>query len=112
MERLRVEGFESAGDVREVFVGLDGDDVVLCEEVSGPSAQVAFGEKNHVLSVRLTPEAVSEVVAEIGFAGPEGSLWDYLADARYDLTDLACLCAGRGIPCTVGASGETRGPKA
>lgn len=103
MERLRVARFEGAGDVREVFVGLEGDDVVICEEVSGPSAMVAFGEKSRGTTVRLAPQAVSEVVSEIGFSGADGSLWDHLASERYDLTDLACLCAERGIPCVVEA---------
>ena len=109
MERLRVAGFERCGDVREVFVGLDGDDVVLYEEVSGPSAQVALGEKNRGMTVRLTPRAASEVMSEIGFSGEEGSLWDHLSDERYDLTDLVCLCSERGIPCVVEAGNPCGG---
>lgn len=111
MERLRVAGFGRGEDVREVFVELEGDDLVIYEELSGPSAQVAFGEKNHGMTLRLAPQAASEVVSEIGFSGTEGSLWDHLADERYDLTDLACLCSRRGIPCAVeaGEAGGGRG---
>lgn len=107
MERLRVASFEREGDVREVFVSADGDELVICEELSGPSSQIAFGEKNHRKTARLSSRAVSEVIAGIGFAGSDGGLWDYLADERRDLTDLVDLCEERGISCevTVGSEG-------
>lgn len=112
MDRFRVARFECEGDVREVFVSAEGDELVICEELSGPSAQVAFGEKSRVRAVRLSAHVVSKVMSEIGFAGSEDALWSYLSDERRDLADLVGLCRGWGIPCEVASCSEGCGVSA
>lgn len=106
MDEVRVSRFEHAGDVREVSVGMDGGRVVVREEVSGPSARIAYGEERRLMSVFLSGEAVSRLLGEVGFAGGEGSLWDYLSSEGRSLVDLMDLCDERGIAYEFRSSGS------
>ena len=49
MEEREVARFECAGDVRVMRVGADGEKIVVCEELAGPSVLLAYGEKNRTL---------------------------------------------------------------
>ena len=106
MREQEVACFERVGDVRRMFVGEDGERVVIREELTGPSVLVAYGEQRKTLRVALAPEAVSALLEAIGFLGSADSLWDYLASERHDIVDLMDLCDQRGIPYEFSATGS------
>ena len=109
MREQLVARFESAGDERRMFVGAEGEKIVVREELSGPSVLVSYGEERKTLRVSLEADAVSALLAAIGFLGSDDSLWDYLASERHDIVDLMDLCDQRGIPyefSSVGTSGD------
>ena len=96
-----VAQFESAGDVRRMFVATEGEKFVVREELSGPSVLVAYGKERKTLC--------SALLATVGFLGSGDSLWDYLASERYDIVDLMDLCDQRGIPyefSSIGSGGD------
>ena len=97
MQEQAVARFEHAGDVREMFVGTDGEKIVVRESVSGPSAVVAYGQERRDLRVSLSPEAVSARLEAVGFAGAPDGLWDYLTSEWHDIVDLMDLCDRRGV---------------
>ena len=104
-----VAQFESAGDERRMFVATEGEKFVVREELSGPSVLVAYGKERKTLCVSLEADAVSALIATVGFLGSGDSLWDYLASERHDIVDLMDLCDQRGIPyefSSVGSGGD------
>ena len=109
MREQLVAQFESAGDERRMFVAAEGEKIVVREELSGPALLVAYGEERKTLCVSLEADAVSALLATVGFLGSGDSLWDYLASERYDIVDLMDLCDQRGIPyefSSVGSGGD------
>ena len=106
MREQEVARFEAAGDERRMYVGAEGEKVVVREELTGPSVLVAYGEERKSLRVALGADAVSALLATIGFLGSGDSLWDYLASERHDIVDLMDLCDHRGIPYEFSASGS------
>ncbi|OUO33484.1 hypothetical protein B5F84_08525 [Olsenella sp. An290] len=96
MELREIARFAHAGDVRRMLVGLDGGSLVVREDVSGPSALVAYGEEEYRLRMVIGPDALSDLLARVGFSGEEG-LWAYLSDEGRGLVDLMDLCDGLGI---------------
>lgn len=106
MEMIEVARFERAGDVRRMLVGEEGEKVVVREELSGPSVLVAYGEERKALRMALGADAVSALLACIGFSRTEDSLWSYLSSERYDIVDLMDLCDQRGIPYEFSSSGS------
>lgn len=106
MREQEVARFECVGDVRAMYVGEDGEKVVVREDLTGPSVLVAYGERQKTLRVALEPAAVSALLEAIGFLGSEDSLWGYLASERHDIVDLMDLCDQRGIPYEFSAVGS------
>ena len=106
MQEQEVARFEHAGDVRSMFVGSQDEKIVVREELEGPSVLVAYGEERKTLRVSLGADAVSALLAAIGFVGSDDSLWDYLASERHDIVDLMDLCDQRGIPYEFSSSGS------
>lgn len=98
MKLLEVARFEGAGDVRRVLTGVDGERFVVREELSGPSARIAYGEGNHSLTVTFEADAVSDLIARVGVAQGEESLWEHLAGRWHDVVDLMDLCDREGVP--------------
>ena len=106
MQEQEVARFEHAGDVRRMFVGSQDEKIVVREELTGPSVLVAYGEERKTLRVSLEADAVSALLAAIGFVGSDDSLWDYLAGERHDIVDLMDLCDQRGIPYEFSSGGS------
>ena len=88
--------FEHAGDVRRMLLVEEGEKIVVVEELSGPSALVAYGREALTLRASFSPEALSALIARVGFTGAD-ALWGYLADERHDIVDLMDLCDRHGI---------------
>lgn len=89
--------FEHAGDVRRMLLVEEGEKIVVVEELSGPSALVAYGREALTLRASFSPEALSALIARVGFTGAD-ALWGYLADERHDIVDLMDLCDHHGVP--------------
>lgn len=109
MHEREVARFERSGDERRMLVGMTDDGIVVREELRGPSVVVAYGDESRSLRVSLGADAVSALLAELGFGGSEDSLWGYLASERHDIVDLMDLCDRKGIPyefCASGPAGD------
>lgn len=109
MGMCEVACFERAGDVRRMLVGVEAGNVVVRQDVSGPSTLVAFGDDERSLRVSLSPEAVSMLLREVGFVGWEEALWGYLSDEDRDIVDLMDLCDRLGVPYGFTAIGSESG---
>lgn len=109
MGEFEVARFERAGDVRRMSVAREGDGIVIREDLSGPSALIAYGDKERSLKVFLEPAALDALIERIGFSGGEGSLWSLLTHERHDLADLMDLCDNAGIPYTFMGMGDRSG---
>ena len=104
MDEHEVARFERAGDVRVMSVAADGEKIVVREDLSGPSALLAYGERCRTLRVTLAGEAPAALLRQ-GFCGGVDSLWSYLTDERHDIVDLMDLCDGLGVPYAFSSTG-------
>lgn len=97
MRRHEVARFERAGDVRTVgTVERTDGSLEIREDVSGPSAFIAYGDEVHGLRVTFTEveqEKLTGLLVETG----RSSLEEYLANGEFALIDLMDLCDVAGI---------------
>lgn len=106
MEEREIARFECAGDVRAMRVGADGEKIVVCEELAGPSVLLAYGEKNRTLRVSLSAGDAAQLL-RLGFCGDVDSLWSYLSEEAHDIVDLMDLCDGLGVPYAFSSEGPS-----
>lgn len=109
MGEREVARFECARDVRVMSLGEEEGRVVVREDLSGPSALVAYGDERRSLRVALGAGALSRLLEAIGACGEGDSLWGYLADEEHDIVDLMDLCDRMDIPysfASLGSAGE------
>lgn len=104
MREREIARFERAGDVRVMSVGATDGKVVVREDLSGPSAAIAYGEERRTLRVTLSSEAAAALL-RAGFCGGVDSLWSFLSDEAHDIVDLMDLCDELGVPYAFSASG-------
>lgn len=93
MQEVEVARFESAGDVRRVCMSWDEGRLVIREDVSGPSALVAYGEASRSLVVMLDKESAARLLACFG---GEKALRQQLSQPNFDVIDLMELCDREG----------------
>ena len=96
METHEIARFESAGDVRRMILQEGDGYVTVRQDVSGPSALIAYGEESRSLRATFAPEAVRGLLGIVGDAGRE-SLRAFLEDGEKDIVDLMDLCDARGV---------------
>ena len=96
MEAFEVACFEGAGDVRRMSVGRQEGFLVVREDVSGPSALIAYGEDERSLRATFAPGEVDGLLGAVRSAGA-GSLEEYLSCRENDIVDLMDLCDARGV---------------
>ncbi len=101
--------FEHAGDERRMLVGEGaGNTLTIRQDVSGPSALLAYGEEERSMRMIFSPDAVAALVVRLGTSDVlEDSLWSYFSDEGRDLTDLMDLCDASGIPYSFAALGSS-----
>ena len=109
MRRHEIARFERARDVRTVGTveRLDGS-LEVREDVSGPSALIAYGDQVHGLRMTLSvteQEKLTKLLVETGRA----SLEDYLANEEFALIDLMDLCDAGGISYSFVGLGDRSG---
>lgn len=106
------------GDVTVVKYGYAEDgSLMVSEEVSGPSASVAYGESAHKLRAIFSPGVIGDLVELLGdgAAGDKAGivLRAYFKDGRHALIDLMDLCDLRRVPYayqSLGSTGATYRP--
>ena len=109
MEAREVARFEHAGDVRVMLLSTENGQTEVREDLSGPSAQFAYGEDERSLRVGLSDDSTQRLVAVIAAAGAGASLADYLANEAHDIMDLMDLCDRSAISysfASLGSSGD------
>ena len=103
---LRNDGFEveevarfvCGEDVRSMLIGTDDEgNVMVREDISGPSALVAYGQNARSLRVRFDASQVEGLLAAVGASVAATSLCEYVADENRDVLDLMDLCDREGI---------------
>ena len=104
MEAVEVACFEGAGDVRRMSVARQEGFLVVSEDVSGPSALVAYGEDERSLRATFAPGEVDGLLGAVRSAGA-GSLEEYLSRRENDIVDLMDLCDGLGVPYAFSSEG-------
>lgn len=106
---------ERLGDVSVVTSGYAEDgSLMVSEEVSGPSASVAYGESSHKVRVVFSPEAMDGLAQLLGNgAKAEGEIRTHLGSffqgGRHALIDLMDLCDAKGVPYSYQALGPATG---
>lgn len=109
MQMTEVARFEVNGDVRRVLVGGEAGNIIIREDLSGPSVLVVFGDEERSLRMTLPAESLERLLGLVGFAGLEGSLWSLLSDERYGVVDLMDLCDREGVAYSFSALGSRSG---
>lgn len=99
VRRHRIARFESAGDVRVMYVSEDEGSLVVGEDLSGPSAVVAYGGEERRLRMEFSVESVAQLLRVLDEMG-EMPLRGYLSDEGHDIVDLMDLCDANGVPYT------------
>ena len=105
---------EQSGDVTVVESGYAEDgSLMVSENVSGPSSNVAYGEPSHRLRVVFPPEVVGALASLLGGgAGAEeivGHLRSYFQGGEHALIDLMDLCDEKGVSYSYQALGSATG---
>lgn len=93
MQEVEVARFESAGDVRRVFMSWNEGCLTVREDVSGPSALVAYGEASRSLVVLFDKDSAARL---LGCLGGEKALRQQLSQSNFDVVDLMELCDREG----------------
>lgn len=86
--------------------------LVISEEVSGPSASVAYGEVRHKLKASFSPESMGDLAVLLGGARAGDLAYRlrlYFRGGRHALIDLMDLCDVGGVPYSYQAIGSATG---
>ena len=94
----------------KIVVAEDGS-LMVSEEVSGPSASVAYGEPAHKLRAIFSPRVIGDLVELLG----DGTTSDrmgtvlraYFKNGEHALIDLMDLCDLRRVPYAYQSLGST-----
>ncbi len=105
---------EQLGDTAVVTSGYTGDgSLMVSEEVSGPSASVAYGEPSHKVRIVFAPAAVDELALLLGNGAKAEEirvrLDSFFRGGRHALIDLMDLCDAKGVPYSYQALGSATG---
>ncbi|WP_130810418.1 hypothetical protein [Olsenella sp. Marseille-P4559] len=102
---------EKMGDVTVIESGYSGDgSLMVSEEVSGPSASVAYGEPRHKLQIVFAPEVIGCLASALG-AGAEmnSRLHSYFDSGEHALVDLMDLCDAHRVSYSYQSLGSATG---
>lgn len=97
MDWQEVAWHEVGDDLQVVMVAQGDDGIVVRQDVSGPLAQVAYGEPWRSLRVRLDGAATAALLEGRGLVG-RGGLWELLSSPEGGVLDLMDACDDAGIP--------------
>lgn len=108
---LRKKQFD---DVTVVKYGYAEDgSLMVSEEVSGPSSDVAYGEPMHQLRAIYSPVAIGELATLLGEgdlgANVGAALGMYFKDGKHALVDLMDLCDARRVSYAYQSLGSATG---
>jgi len=103
-----VARFESAGDVREVYVGNEGQGgFFVREEVTGPSAVLVYDERRHVVRVGVSGAAAQKLAEAEHLQGDvRANVEDHFSKEDYVLIDLMDACDAAGVEYTYATLGK------
>jgi hypothetical protein len=104
----RVARFESAGDVREVYVGEEGQGgFFVREEVAGPSSLLVYDEERHVVRVGVREAAAQKLAKAKCWQGDvRAHVEEYLSREDNALIDLMDACDAAGVEYTYATLGK------
>lgn len=108
MGQREVARFERSGDVRTVSLIEGEGSLIVREDLSGPSALVAYGDEEHSLRMALSAESAARLLGALDGMG-EKPLGDYLAEEGHDIVDLMDLCDANGVPYSFAGIGSESG---
>lgn len=103
----KVAVFRSADDESVRSVGVEGGSLVVSEVLSGPSALVAYGEREHVLRVVFSPEHRDELADALAREGGFASLEEFVSREENGVDRLMDVCDRAGVPYTFIAAGSS-----
>jgi len=100
--------FEKAGDVREVYVGNEGQGgFFVREEVTGPSALLVYGEERHVVRIGVKEMAAQKLAKAERWQGDVRTrVEECLSREDYALIDLMDACDAAGVEYTYATLGK------
>lgn len=108
MGQREIARFESDGDVRTVSLIEDEGFLIVREDLSGPSALVAYGDEEHSLRMALSAESALRLLEVLDKMG-EKPLGDYLTEEGHDIVDLMDFCDANGVPYSFAGIGSESG---
>lgn len=104
----RIARFERAGDVREVYVGDEGQGgFFVREEVTGPSSLLVYDEGRHVVRVGVREAAAQKLAkAKHWQKDVRSCVEEYLSREDHALIDLMDACDAAGVEYTYATLGK------